>query len=108
VLSLVYLLFAWRELVAVTLLTRGWATSPRTEGDLFIDLARHLTMFLLQLFIGLFLLWSRRPACEPRNLREILVPITASFFFLAYNALPHFPSSIRQPLLPPEMRTACA
>jgi protein-S-isoprenylcysteine O-methyltransferase Ste14 len=108
VLSLVYLGFAWSEASAVNAISHGWAASAKSEGDLFIDLARHLTMFLLQLFIGLFLLTSRRPACEPRNLKEIFVPLASIFFFLTYSAIPWFPPSMREALFPPQIRTPCA
>jgi len=107
VLSLVYLFFAWRELHELVI----YAVDPfRLMGFWGIDLppaVGHLLLFLLQLFIGIFLLTSRRPSGQPRNLREVFVPLAAAFFFLAYNALPFFPPSLGENLLPREMRTAC-
>ena len=102
VLSLVYLFFAWTEFHDLAILSLD---SRVSGGIAFIPAVKHMTLLLLQLFIGVFLLFNKRPAGQPRNLREVFVPLAASFFFLTYNALPHFPPSFRENLLPREMQT---
>ena len=105
VLSLVYLYFAWTEFHDLAILS----LDSRVLGGIpFIPAVKHMTLLLLQLFIGAFLLCNKRPAGQPRNLREVFVPLAASFFFLTYNALPHFPPSFRENLLPLEMQTSFA
>ena len=108
VLSLAYLFFAWREFHHLALLSMDWSGTGGMQGPDFIPAVKHMTLFLLQLFIGIFLLFNKRPAGHPQNLREVFVPLATSFFFLAYSALPHFPASLRENLLPQEMRTPCA
>ena len=105
VLSLVYLFFAWTEFQNLALLSPD---SRVFDGIAFIPAVKHMTLLLLQLFIGVFLLFNKRPAGQPRNLREVFVPLAASFFFLTYNALPHFPPSFRENLLPLEMQASFA
>ena len=105
VLSLVYLFFAWTEFHDLAMISLD---SRVFGGTAFIPTVKHMTLLLLQLFIGVFLLFNKRPAGQPRNLREVLVPLAASFFFLTYNSLPHFPPSFRENLLPLEMQTSFA
>lgn len=108
VLSLVYLFFAWSEFHTLALLSLDSSGPAGIEGIAFIHAVKHMTLLLLQLFIGVLLLFGKNPASQPRNLRELLVPLAASFFLLTYNAIRLLPPSLRENLLPHEMQMPCA
>lgn len=108
VLSLVYLFVAWSEFNNLARLWLDSSGPAGIEGIAFIRFVKHMTLLLLQLFIGVLLLFGKRPASQPRNLQELLVPLAASFFLLTYNAVPHLPASLRENLLPLEMQMPCA
>ena len=108
VLSLVYLFFAWTEFHNLALLSLDWSGPAGIEGIAFIRFVKHVTLFLLQLFIGSLLLIGKSPSSQPRNLRELFVPLAASFFLLTYNAIPLLPASLRENLLPLKMQMPCA
>jgi hypothetical protein len=49
--------------------------------------------------VGILLLLGRRAAVPPQNLKDILVPLAASFFNLTYNTIHWFPTSVaKKPL----------
>jgi protein-S-isoprenylcysteine O-methyltransferase Ste14 len=77
-----------------------------TETKVFIDTANHLTLFLLGLFTSLFLILGRRAAVPPYQLKFILIPLTTTFFNLAYYIIPIFPASLQINLCPPGLQTS--
>ncbi len=110
VLSLVYLYFAWNEFHTVWSLIRSefpllqiiLAQPPVTKGAVFADLARHVSLLLLNFFAGIFLLLASRAAVPPQRPRDILVPLITVFFNLTYNAIPWFPASVQKSLWTPD------
>ncbi len=108
VLSVVYLYFAWREWTALELLSRNWSVHPEIGSPQVVVAIKHSILLTMQFFIGLMLATSRRPSTEPRNLKEILVPLAASFFFLAYNFLHAFPVPLRHNLFSASAQMPCA
>jgi protein-S-isoprenylcysteine O-methyltransferase Ste14 len=97
VLSLLYLWLAWRQLNLVL----EWLT--RTSGIAnigFVFLVRETILCLVQLFVGLLLLINQKPTQQPRELKEVLVPLATSLFFIAYTFVPVMPVWLRANLLP--------
>jgi len=113
-LSLLYFYFAWIEARQFEFHTLVANHGSPIWSKIFVEDVRHLILFLLQSVIGLSLLFGRKPASSPRKLAEVLVPLAASFFFLAYQTLDRYqhhlivrPGWLRI-LLPPEERLRCA
>jgi protein-S-isoprenylcysteine O-methyltransferase Ste14 len=98
-LSLVYLYFAWVEFHLLWLL---WFNS---SGAVFVPMARHAVALLLNFFVGILLLLGRRAAVPPQKLKDVLVPLAASFFNLTYNCIHWFPASVQKNLCPPGLQT---
>jgi protein-S-isoprenylcysteine O-methyltransferase Ste14 len=95
----VYLFFAWGELHAV--LVELERSLPTTMFSIqFAIVVRHVVLLLLQSFIGLMLLFNQKPAGNPQQLKEILVPLATSFFFLVYNTIPSLPAPLQTSLFP--------
>jgi protein-S-isoprenylcysteine O-methyltransferase Ste14 len=94
VLSLIYLYFAWIEFHAL------WLESSSTKDDVFVEVARHVILLLLNFFVGILLLLGRHADVPPQKLKDILVPLITSFFNLTYNAIPWFPTSVQKSLCP--------
>ncbi len=105
VLSLVYLCLAGIEFHNLRV---GLPRQPGTESAALVEVIRHVNWLLLNLFVGLLLLLGRRVAVPPQKLNDILVPLTASFFTLAYTTIPWFPTSLQKSLCPPGLQTPLA
>jgi len=58
-------------------------------------------MLSLNLIMGLVLLFGRRAAAAPRNLRELLVPLATSFYFVIFNYVDSIdkPTAVLSPLV---------
>ncbi len=97
-LSLVYLYFAWVEFHVLWLL---WFNS---SGAVFVPMARHAVALLLNFFVGILLLLGRRATVLPQKLKDVLVPLVASFFNLTYNIIPRLPVSFQKSLSPPGLQ----
>jgi protein-S-isoprenylcysteine O-methyltransferase Ste14 len=102
VLSLVYLYFAWVEFHV------AWLIWPVSSGAGFVGISRHVIALLLNFFVGILLLLARRTAVPPQKLKDILVPLAASFFNLTYNAIPWFPASVQKNLCPSGLQASLA
>jgi len=100
ILPFAFFFMAWRELTAVYQLSTQIAPTLEAVSLNFASSLRHLLLFLLQLFVGLMLLLNARPIRRPANLREIVVPIIGSFFFLIYGAVTLFPAPWQRVLIP--------
>ena len=102
VLSLVYLYLAWREV--------GWLSAVTTNpaGAAFADVSKHVILLLLDLFITAVLLLGRRPVTLPQNLKEILVPLATTFFFLTYNTVSGLPAPLRENVCPADLQNPLA
>jgi protein-S-isoprenylcysteine O-methyltransferase Ste14 len=82
-----------------------WVEPPITRGAVFAELAHHVILLLLNFFVGIFLLLARPAAVPPQKLKDILVPLTTSFFNLTYNFIPWFPTSVQKSLCPLDLQT---
>jgi protein-S-isoprenylcysteine O-methyltransferase Ste14 len=102
VLSLVYLYLAWIEFHKLWV---GWPGRPGTEGAVLIEIARHVIALLLNSFVGFLLLLGHRVAVPPQKFKDILIPLTTSFFTLTYNAVPWFPTPLQKSFCPPGLQT---
>jgi protein-S-isoprenylcysteine O-methyltransferase Ste14 len=108
VLSLAYLYFAWREVCNLDLLSASLPQAGGIGSPEFLPVVQHVILLLLQLFVGLTLLCSHKPQAQPRNLKEILVPLAGTFFVLAYSVVPRLPAVLRQSLFPAGVQAPCA
>lgn len=107
-LSLVYLYFAWIEFHTVLYfignnlqILRLVSIEPlATQGIVLAEVARHVIAFLLNFFTAVLLLLGRQPAVLPQRLKDIVVPLVAAFFVLAYDASRWFPAPIQKSLCP--------
>lgn len=78
------------------------------EGGWLVHRIQEVDLLVVTVLIGLLLLF-RHPAKEgPRNLKEVLVPLAVTFFFLAYRLPPLLPAALREPLAPPAVQVPCA
>lgn len=113
-LSLVYLYFAWTEFHVVWPLAQNeihllqiiWIEPLVTKSAVFAETGRHVIMLLLNLFTGVFLLLGRRTAMSPQSVKDVLVPLIAAFFNLAYNAVVWFPISVQKGLWPDNLQAS--
>src|SRR5579859_336725 len=72
-----------------------------------IEVIRQLIWIQLYLYSGLLLLVGRRVAALPQRLVDILLPLAGTFFYLAYYAVPWFPTGLKQNLCPPDWQAFC-
>jgi protein-S-isoprenylcysteine O-methyltransferase Ste14 len=98
-LSLVYLGYAGYEFHKLWLV---WLGPASNSGAVAVEVARHIIALLLNFFVGVLLLLGRRAAVAPQNLRDILIPLAGSFFYLTYNTTPWFPAWLRKSLCSPD------
>ena len=66
-----------------------------------LEIFRQITWIQFDAFTALLLLVGRRVTVPPQRLRDILVPLAATFFYLLYEALPWFPSVLTRNLSAP-------
>ena len=104
-LSLVYLYLAWFEFRQPWL---GWSGTPATGGAVWVETTRHVNRLLLLFFTALLLLLARRAVVPPQKLKSILIPLATTFFNLTYNAVPWFPTLLKNDLSPPGLRLPLA
>jgi protein-S-isoprenylcysteine O-methyltransferase Ste14 len=83
-LSAFLLYLAWGEAVELRRLQAAFA-APVVPDWLLGELTKHALLFLLDLLVGALLLLSRRSVVPPQAWRDVLVPLAANFFYLAYN-----------------------
>ncbi len=93
ILSLVYLYLAWREYQNANFQPLDTLWHGPFDRLAVAQAIQHLIVTLLQLSIGGALLLSRPPTQPPRYWRDILVPLAAAFFFLAYQIFPYLPAA---------------
>jgi protein-S-isoprenylcysteine O-methyltransferase Ste14 len=106
-LSAVFLYMAAASIGEMVQKLAGWPADPLAHGWL-VGTIRDLNILGVTLLIGLLLLF-RHPAREgPRNLKEVLVPLAVTFFFLAYRLPPLLPAALRESLAPPAVQVPCA
>ena len=108
VLPFVFFYMAWRQLQATLLIVGQGSHNPDALSLHFASSLQHLLLFLLSVFVALMLLLNTRPSRLPANLREIIVPLIGTFFFLTYGALSIFPEPWRRPLAPADWQVGLA
>jgi protein-S-isoprenylcysteine O-methyltransferase Ste14 len=101
VLSLVFFCLALPEFKQIWSFLSGQLGA---ETTVFVKAGNHLIMLLLYLFTGLLLPLACRPAVPPQKLRFVLVPLAATFFYLAYSTVPWFPASLQINLCPQSLQ----
>jgi len=102
-LSLVYLCLAGNEFHQLWLIWLGPAGASNAEA---VAAARHVIALLLNFFVGMLLLLGRRADVPPQNLRDIFIPLAASFFNLTYNATRWCPALLLKSLCSPDWQTS--
>ena len=70
--------------------------------------AKDLLLFLLMVFTGATLLFSRAPVTLPDRLKHLLVPVAMSYYFFLYGMVDRLPEPLRQSLLPPAWQIPAA
>lgn len=108
VLSVAYLFFAWIEfrtflkLAGPHFLTLReiWIASPMTRDIVLVEGGRRIVECLLYFFTGLLLLLARRPSVRPQQIKDIVVPLGVTFYFVLYFAVERFPLSLQKSLCP--------
>jgi protein-S-isoprenylcysteine O-methyltransferase Ste14 len=105
VLSLVYLYLAWQQV--------RWLSAPPAGlgSPAFADMAERAILLVLDVFITAVLLLGRRPFTLPQNLKEILVPLATTFFFLTYSiyfTVRWVPESLRKNVCPAGLQVPMA
>ena len=102
VLPLVCFDLAWIDL------HKFWVNGPgvnRTENLLLAAIASHVLYSQRQIITGFLLLLGRRTLAPPRSLKDVLVPLAASFFYFSYEAIPWFPTLLQESLCPVRLQT---
>lgn len=84
-----FLLFAWQHVQALLVDRIGLEVgvmAPDSGGGLLDSGALgHLLLLCFNLFVGLMLLFGRRPVRSPRTARDLFVPLLATFLLMAFN-----------------------
>jgi protein-S-isoprenylcysteine O-methyltransferase Ste14 len=89
-LSLLFLFLATSEVKNIRGILKG-VIAPET--NVFIDVIHHFILLLLGLFTGLLLLVARRAVEPPARIKQVLIPLVTTFFYLFYYSAPLFPAS---------------
>ncbi len=97
-LSLVFFFFAWHD----HLQSLAWVKSAVESGVALGEATRHAILLTLDILMGVTLLLGRRPMAWPQCLREILVPLVTTFFFVAYNAVGWLQASLPEVIWRPQ------
>ncbi len=110
VLPWVYGFFAWQRAgagleryAAYRRLTEAGAhlAEPMMAGVAAAALTKDLLLFLLMVFTGVTLLFSRAPVRLPDRLKHLIVPLAMSYYFFLYGMADRLPAPLRESLLPP-------
>lgn len=112
VLSVAYLFFAWVEfhtflkLAGPHFLTLRliWIAPPMTRNIVLAEGGRRIVECLLFFFTGTLLLLGLRPSVRPQQLKDIVVPLSVTFYFILYPAVRWFPLSLQKSLCPQSLQ----
>ncbi len=105
VLPLVFFCLAWIDLHKL------WVNGPEqngTENLMLAGIARHVLYSQMQIYVGFLLLLGRCTAVPPKNLKDFLVPLIATFYYFSYSAVPWLPAPLRESLSPANLQTLFA
>ncbi|HUC85062.1 MAG TPA: isoprenylcysteine carboxylmethyltransferase family protein [Candidatus Acidoferrales bacterium] len=106
VLSIVFLCLAAYRLHR--LITASGAERAAIEAAPVSTIIPQVVLVQLYVYVGLLLLLGRRVTAPPQELRDILLPMGTTFFYLAYSAVPWFPAWLKHSLCPAPWQGACA
>jgi protein-S-isoprenylcysteine O-methyltransferase Ste14 len=105
VLSLFFLYYAAHQIEPIRTQVAALARSgPLLDAVTFPSLVKFVLLFLLNVLVGVLLLVSRRPAVPPTTREDVLVPLVANFFYLAYNFVDLAPPGLARNLFPSSWR----
>ena len=79
-----------------------------TEDAVIVEIVRHEIRLLLFVYVSFLLLLGRCVEVPPQKLRDILVPLATTFFYLTYDAISWFPTSLQKSLCPMGLQTPLA
>src|SRR5579862_6903939 len=101
VLPFIYFFFAFQTMDDLwTMHVHGWAAAVAANTLKSVYFARLAILSVLQLFIGFMLLIAEDPVVPPRSMKDVVVPLVTSFFFLFYNVARWLPPSMQENLAP--------
>lgn len=100
VLSAVFLSYAYAQIGAIRGQLESLPGSPALYTVALPELIKSVLVLLFDAFVGSLLLLSRRPSVPPRNVGDVLVPLVANFFYLAYNLTGVAPEALARNQLP--------
>jgi len=93
-----FLYYAWRE---VGVLRALLAAPAAPEAAAFLpQVVQHLLVLILNILVGSLLLLGRAPAVPPQGWRDVVVPLAANFFYLAWNVGSWLPAGMIRSLVP--------
>jgi protein-S-isoprenylcysteine O-methyltransferase Ste14 len=103
-LSLIFFYYAWEH--------ANWILASKSEFELIqahpvIEIFRQVVWLLFDIFTGLVLLFGRRVAVLPKDVKDLLVPLVTTFFYLLYEASRHLPAWLSENPCPMAWQAAC-
>lgn len=82
--------------------------NPAVHNLLFYaGLTKDFLVFVLMVFTGVTLLFSRRPTSLPDRLTHIVVPLAMSYYFFLYDQVDRLPAALNRNLLPETWTIPC-
>jgi protein-S-isoprenylcysteine O-methyltransferase Ste14 len=104
VVSLIFFFYAWER---ANLLLASKSEFALIQAHPVIEIFRQVVWLLFDIFTGMVLLFGRRVAVLPKNLKDVLVPLITTFFYLAYEASRHLPAWLTENRCPAAWQVVC-
>ena len=104
-LSLAYFCLAWVHLHRLWISGAGPGVAG---GALLADIARQVIQLQLEFYVGILLLLGRRAAVLPQKLKDVAIPLAATFFNATYSAVSWLPFALRANLFPAGLQASFA
>jgi protein-S-isoprenylcysteine O-methyltransferase Ste14 len=89
------------------ILTPGSSEYRLIQAYPLVEIFRQVVWILFDILIALMLLLGRRVTVLPKNVKDLVVPLATTFFFLAYEASDWFPKAVKENLCPVGSRGTC-
>ncbi len=77
------------------------------EGFPLLEVFRQITWIELYVFTGFMLLIGRRVTVPPQGMKDILIPLISTFYYLIYEAASWLPDAFTRSLCAPAWQPAC-
>jgi protein-S-isoprenylcysteine O-methyltransferase Ste14 len=97
-LPLIFFFFAWEHIHG--LMIPGTPEYALIGVHPVIEIFRQVVWVLFDIFTGLMLLLGRHVTVLPKNMKDLLVPLATTFFYLAYEASRYLPMRLTQNICP--------